>query len=576
MHRFIAIVALDAAHPAQTVMRERLLSLAGWTTQLELRHVIVRARTAEPSRLGAHRVDNRSCLVGRAFGSCEGGAAPPWGCYVSFEAHSPDHLVVRRDPTGRVECWRWPVPGGELLFSHLADALALGVPPPSINWDYLLYHLTCHFMRGEETGLAGVTELLPGSEVTYARNAATGRFFWDPHLIAERRFASEGEARSAIRAAGEMAAQAYGSLYARIALDLSGGLDSAIVLGLLRQAAGHPDVIGVNYVTPHPEGDERGFARDAAQLHRVQLLERELKLETFQYAADSADRLMRPSSRMMPMGYDRLHSGLLAETGADAFFTGSGGDHLFAASVGAEVAADHLAIRGYRGLMRRAHEVANHSQDTVWNVLARSASLLWNRSHPLRGDLTYLTAGAVAEVNAERFAHPWRLPRKSTPPGKQQQIGSITELYRHYWRYGRADVAEEAHPLFSQPLMEACLRTPTYFFCSGGLPRGLARAAFGDLLPASIRERRSKGANTSHWVRTIASDLPRVRDLLLGGALVKRGWLDRQALDMLLTPAGLAANRRLGPIVTCLTTQLWIDGMTARLQAIAPQPVARA
>ncbi|CAN7619586.1 asparagine synthase-related protein [Phenylobacterium sp. LjRoot164] len=459
------------------------------------------------------------------------------------------------------------------MFSHLADALSLGLRPPAIHWDYLAYHLTCHFLRGEACGLEGVFELLPGAERTYSSGGSTERFYWDPHDIAGDRHGSEAESQHALRAAGEAAITAYGSLYRRIALDLSGGLDSSIVLGLLRGACGHADVVGVNYVTAHPEGDERAYARQAAAMHGVPLLERELSLHGFDSVQTFGDRLLRPSSRMMPMGYDQLHSALLGEIGADAFFTGSGGDHLFAVAVGPEAVADHGQLLGLGGLGRRAHEIANLSQGTIWGVLGRAAAAAIRPPGPSLGDVSCLSAEVQAHVDPARFTHPWLSARRGTPPGKVQQIAALAELYRHYWRYGRADVAEEAHPLFSQPVMEACLRTPTFHFIAGGRQRGLARNAFGDLLPSAIRERRSKGANTSHWVRTMASDLPRVRALLLDGELSRRGWLDRGHLEKTLTPSGLVENARLSSLVTCLTTELWIQGMSPVL-GDRPAPTA--
>lgn len=571
MHRFLALVTHAPAPAHALVLRERMdRKFAGWVSLLNAPTLKVRVFSREPSQLGFQSKGRDACVVGRQMGSSSEAGPPAWGSYVSFERLGED-VRVRRDPTGRVECWRWPFLGGELLFSHLADALQLGLAPPALDWDYLLYHLTCHFTRGEATGLTGVTELLPGAELTFNQGSASVRFYWDPHEIAADRFGDACEAQKAIRSAGEIAVAAYGGLYRRIALDLSGGLDSSIVLGLMKGPAGHADIVGVNYVTPHPEGDERAFARDAAQRHGARLIERELRLERFRSVPGNAERLLRPSSRMMPMGYDELHGELLREIGADAFFTGSGGDHLFAASLGAEAGADHLALLGPAGFMRRAHEIANLSQDTIWNVMGRSAALLTRRPAPAAtADVSCLTPLAVRSVDPGRFSHPWVIQPKRTPPGKLQQIASITELYRHYWRYGRADVAEEGHPLFSQPLMEACLRTPTYFFCADGQQRGLARRAFGDLLPDSIRERRSKGANTSHWVRTIAADLQTVRELLLEGALSRTGWIDTPALEKTLTPNGLLANRRLGSLVTCLTTELWIQGMSERLQRPLP------
>lgn len=71
----------------------------------------------------------------------------------------------------------------------------------------------------------------------------------------------------------------------------------------------------------------------------------------------------------------------------------------------------------------------------------------------------------------------------------------------------------------------------------------------------------------------MASDLPRVRALLLDGELSRRGWLDRGHLEKTLTPSGLVENARLSSLVTCLTTELWIQGMSPVL-GDRPAPTA--
>lgn len=71
-----------------------------------------------------------------------------------------------------------------------------------------------------------------------------------------------------MRSAAERAVDHWATLYRSILLDLSGGLDSAIVLGLLRRHPRHPDVVGVaEAFRPDPVAQEEAAAMFRADLN---------------------------------------------------------------------------------------------------------------------------------------------------------------------------------------------------------------------------------------------------------------------------------------------------------------------
>ncbi len=580
-HRFVAVVATALDGPRYENLRAAAgHRLSGWGLAHSSALAEVRVTADGPSQFGFRALGDRGCVIGLDFpgGAHHASANGPermleatWGAYIAmFVDRGARRVTVLRDPTGRIECWRLQLNGADLLFSHLDDVRAFASAPVAINWDFIAYHLTLPYLQGDQTGLADVTEVLPGEALVYADGRATKHLAWQPHRIAGEPHRRLEVAREAIRGAAEVSAATWSRVYKTIALDLSGGLDSSIVLGLLRACAQHQRVVGVNYVTAHAEGDERAYARDAAHRHSVDLLERQLRFEALGEADLFAGRALRPTSRMMPLGFDPLHSEILRELEADGYFTGSGGDHLFFDGLTGGCAVDYLYGGGtWRGFLAVAHQLANLSKDTIWNVIGEALPTPrgHNRIAPiLHRDTSFLCHTEMTFATLERFIHPWlRDVPATTAPGKLHQIHNLAELYRHYWRYGRADVAEEIHPLISQPLMEACLRTPTYWFGVGGVQRGLARRAFSDLLPASVLYRRGKSANTSHWVEAFVGNLPKVRRLLLDGVLAARGLVDRPRLEAALNPLALSAARQRACLVTCLTTEMWLQAMTSSL-----------
>jgi asparagine synthase (glutamine-hydrolysing) len=138
------------------------------------------------------------------------------------------------------------------------------------------------------------------------------------------------------------------------------------------------------------------------------------------------------------------------------------------------------------------------------------------------------------------------------------QISDLIELQSHYWRFGRADVVEEVHPLLSQPILESCLRTRMHWYCHGGTRRGLAKAAFSDLLPESILTRRSKSSNSSHWLKLVLAELPTYRELLLEGALARQGLLDRAKVQAMLTPLGLVEGKYFSELMNLISVERWV------------------
>jgi asparagine synthase (glutamine-hydrolysing) len=576
LHRYLAVISTPDARPeARAALQARVRQALGSWRQILATDGAEAWVLAQPrTRLGGEPVGEHACWIGRRFpwpqataATQDDEATPPraYGAYVRI-AYDPAARCVRvyRDPTGRIECYHVAVDGGRILFSHLEDVLAFLPGPLRPNWDYLAYHLNNAFIRGAETGLAGVTEVLPGEEVAFGSEGPHAHLRWRPSRIAQQRFQTPEAAARDLRRAAEQAAADWAAQYGTIALDLSGGLDSSIVLGLLRGVARHPDVIAVNFVTPHAEGDERRYAREAAALHGVPLIEQEVSPETSGSLVPFAGRMLRPSMRIYSGGYDVLGQAVTERYSADAFFTGTGGDHVFYAGLGLEAICDYWDDRApRRDLLGTAYRTALVSGGTVWGALT---ALVEHRRSPAAdlGALLHVDNALLSELgrqaDATRFAHPWlRAAIDEAAPAKLKQILMMCTLATHYWRYGRADAAEEVHPLFSEPLLEAALRTPAYWFGSDGYQRGLQRKIFADLLPPSIQRRRSKGANTNHWVKLLTRDLARTRELLLEGQLIARGLLDRQKVEAALSPLRLAACTDFTGLVTCLTTEMWLD-----------------
>jgi len=144
---------------------------------------------------------------------------------------------------------------------------------------------------------------------------------------------------------------AWAQTYNPILHGLSGGFDSAVVLGCLRNSPAQPQVTCLNQFTAASHDDERGYARIAAGRAGLTLLE--LPMDS---AADQFDsRLLAGPKTLKPAvpGLFRLLeteliNRIAAATGARTLWTGQGGDHIFLQTAGSSSAGDYLATRGLR------------------------------------------------------------------------------------------------------------------------------------------------------------------------------------------------------------------------------------
>lgn len=92
----------------------------------------------------------------------------------------------------------------------------------------------------------------------------------------------------------------------------------------------------------------------------------------------------------------------------------------------------------------------------------------------------------------------------------------------------------------SQPLLETCLKIPTWFWPKGGINRALARSAFGPELPAELSTRTAKPGPDSFIRDAFIRNKNQLHALLRDGLLASSGSLDLVRLDQAFV--GDAAN----------------------------------
>jgi len=506
-----------------------------------------------------------------------------WGRYVAFLLDEAGAIGVLRDPSGALPCFRMHHEGVSIVFSWLEDVLDIlpWVPIPKVNWTSLAAHILFVKLGGHETALEGVQQVLPGEAVPLAPDTAPPVLLWNAAKVArEPMDIDRGKAAELLRRTVRSCARSWANCHDSILLRLSGGVDSSILLSCLDPDGTLAQVTCLNYHSPGADSDERQYARLAAQRARRPLLERERATHVRLDRMLDVARTPGPSNYVGRLGAAGMDAVFASELGASALFTGAGGDQLFFELRCCWPAADYLHVRRLdTGFWAAAMDAARLGRVSVWKSLRQAIADRVRPADPWQDAGRYLSlinADALPRPGErERFVHPALLPGHGLPVGKLNQTLQLLHPVDYYDPYDREAAPEAVDPLLSQPLIELCLRLPTYVLTHGGRGRALARQAFAADLPTEIANRRSKGGLEEHVQLVLQRNLDFARSLLLDGELVRRGILDRRRLEEALSGRHTTLAAHAFEIHVYIGIEAWLQRWPERHVTVArPQPPA--
>ena len=237
---------------------------------------------------------------------------------------------------------------------------------------------------------------------------------------------------------------------------------------------------------------------------------------------------------------------------------------------------DFLHRRGLRpGVLRVALDAAQMDQISFWRVLRLAAAgyfahVRWSVLEEAGRMRPLLVPAMVAQAKrSAAFLHPLLRHPRGAPSGKLWHAHQICQPFDFYDPLCREGDAERLTPLFSQPVMELCLRIPTYVLTQGGWDRAVARRAFYHDLPPEIRNRRNKGGIEEHLRLTLEHNRGFLRELLLDGALVREGVIDRTLLAEVLSGRANRIAAGSGELFEYAGIEAWLRCWQGRLRRAA-------
>jgi asparagine synthase (glutamine-hydrolysing) len=522
--------------------------------------------------------DNRGVVLGDMFGRSNmgdlahdldlPGAAPTawaeallattWGAHVAvLREGASARPWIYREPSGALDCHVWRDEGVTFAAADLPSRLRLGLPLTiGLDWNRVAEMLADPRLMAGPSALRGVVSVQPGSLL---HPDGQSLVLWTPAKAARAARPSTGDA---LRDIPRLVDRCVESLAAgrTVLAEVSGGLDSAIVGSALRRAAGTQVVAWINYHPPDIEADERRSAQAIADHLGVPLTiaakpDTQLDPEALVRAAAGA----RPSLNRVDPHYETDMAGRVRARGANAIFTGQGGDTVFFQMPTPLVAADAWAARGPGSWMSSPllGDVARWTRRSAWDVMTTCCLGLagFAPSPILRNRL--VPTGALASRRAARPA--WTGELDGIPPAKRRQIEGLAHTQLFFGACARAEAGRLIHPLLSTPLVEYMLSVSADDLTAGGRDRALVRRAFSDRLPHALAVRRSKGIMTAYYGRMLAASLTELRPWLLEGPLAQRGLIDRRILADMLTTEALLWRGGYAELMALVALQGWVE-----------------
>lgn len=479
-----------------------------------------------------------------------------WGEYLVLlpPAHDSDATTVLRDPSGGVDCVY--ALRERFITADISIAVRSGLYRREIDWDFIRSNVVYPHHKAGATGLAGLRELLPGCQIHVSASTEAIEQAWSPwsFVAAPHRHRDRREAQAEVRRAVSSTVTRWADTDRSVLLELSGGLDSSIVAACLRDANAHAACC--NLVTPVPGADERRYASSMADR-----LGAELHIETLGFDETHLDfppppHAVAPSTWFLQHAANALNEAIGARLGIHSFFSGGGGDTVFCYTRTAAPAADAFRERGTLAGIRAIRDLAELHQCTFW----RAGRLALRKRFappkpPRKPDMSFLSA-ACAQATLE--PHPWFDAPDDALCGDRERIVDLagTQVFRD--GLARGAKWQMRMPLLSQPVVEACLKVPSWMWIAEGRNRAVARDAFADALPPDILHRRSKGTFMNYAGAFYRRNKRRLRDYLLTGQLEAHGLLDSDALRQFFERDLAARDDRFMRIFDLCAIENWI------------------
>jgi asparagine synthase (glutamine-hydrolysing) len=489
-------------------------------------------------------------------------------------------LVLSRDRAGKKPLFVWQ-DGQRVVFGSEIKAIAAH---PGVTLELDASALPYYFMYGyvphPQTFYRGISHVEPGTVVTFDEDGRrTDRRYWQltfPDAAAQGRGHDHASAVARVRELVTAAVERRLISDVPLGAFLSGGIDSAIIVGIMSRLTSEP-----------VRTFSIGFDGDAAFDESA-----EAAATAKHFGARHTEFRVRPSAVDLLDTLIYHHDGPFADSSAIPTYlvskltrehvtvalTGDGGDEVFAGYLrfGAALAADRapgwMALGG--SLLRLLPQPANER-----SLIARSRRFMRFMQLPLEDRLTAFAGVFFDDLDTllsparpspgvvDRRRHLRDLAGLDRLSPLSRLLAANFHSYLHddllvkTDRMTMANSLEARAPFLDRALVEYVAGVPDDEKLKGLTTKAILREAFDDMLPAAVKQAPKKGFGVplDAWFRGELKDM--CRDLLLSPSAKLRSYLAQEYVRKLVDDHQAGRANHGHRLWTLLTFERWLHLM---------------
>ncbi len=490
-------------------------------------------------------------------------------------------LLLARDRTGKKPLYLAETRAGLAFGSDARSALLVAGLEPELATEHVPELLFQRYVGSPRTLFRGVRRLEPGTYLLYDGERVTERAYWRVEADGASPL-DPGELRALLR---EAAARRLMS-DVPLGVLLSGGVDSAAVLGLMREA-GAGGLASFTIGFDDPLYDEREAARITAARFGAEHHELVVGSEDF-LAALPRLAWYRDEPIAEPSEIPLLLLAELAGRHVKVVLSGDGGDELFGGypkyradrllRAGGPAAAAALRVAGRLAARRPSHRRLDRAVETaaIRDDVLRWAS--WFRTFS-PGELSRLVGGDLRlAATPEELTRPLRerlAPFAGLDAGRRMLLGDLF-TYLPDNMLLRADKVlmgasvEGRMPLLDVRVVERAVRTPASQRASLRRPKAILREALAGLVPDEILRLPKRGFPVPVASLLLDRGGETLERLLLSDRALERGLLEPDAVRTLVRGDHAPAAREL-KLFTLASLELFLRTNVDRLRLAPPE-----
>ena len=491
-----------------------------------------------------------------------------------------EELFFARDRVGE-KPFHWADVDGVMIFgSEIKAVLAHPLVTPAVNESQVGPYLTNLVTTAPQTLFAGISKLAPGVMGVCDANGVRTRKYWD--LLSPRSWSDTtlDEAVTTVRSMLDRSVHDRLLSDVPIGVLLSGGLDSTVLVALLREQAEGLATFSVGY-DEHTQFDERAEARRVAQHfrtdhHEVVVTEQTMLAGLPAIIHHQDEPLSDPV--VLPQHFV---CGLAREHGVKVVLCGEGSDELFWGYTRYQQVLRHE--RMMRSIMRLP-QPARRSLATLTPPLGRfvkgrelMAAYADGRPPPMHfpGGMSRSNRAMLLAAPSSAYGWGWEPSNDGSANGNEDMFDQLAfDTQEHEFglrlpelllqrtdRFSMAHGVEARVPFLDPELVSYAYRLPPQYKLHQGVHKIVLKRAIADVVPEWVIRRPKQGFNApvEQWLDAKVG-------ILLRGLLKEEGvrrYFDARAIERALASSRLRAAMRLTlwPVLNfALWHKHWIEG----------------